>query len=190
MPCSPRSCPGTCARSSTRSSAAPSTRPDSAATAPPNANDHAWRSGGCEPFSTSPEGDRSFGSMAEVWQPTPALGPSAPAGATHSRFDFVEGDRAAADLAERVARNGVRIAEGPAFTPSPSPSRPPDRCGRPSSRSPTATTTTPRHGIPRTDRSATDASGERVKRNRAPRRPTHADHPAAHPPDRPLPRSA
>ena len=46
-----------------------------------------------------------------VWQPTPALGSSASAGATDSTFDFVEVDRAAADLGERVARDGVRIAQ-------------------------------------------------------------------------------
>ena len=46
-----------------------------------------------------------------VWQPTPALGSSASAGATDSTFDFVEVDRAAADLGECVARDGVRIAQ-------------------------------------------------------------------------------
>ena len=49
--------------------------------------------------------------VVTVWQPTPALGSSAPAGATDSTFDFVEVDRAAADLGERVARDGVRIAQ-------------------------------------------------------------------------------
>jgi hypothetical protein len=57
--------PGYVRRTSTRLSAAPSTGPDSAATAPPNANDRASRSGACEPFSTSAERDRRFGSMAE-----------------------------------------------------------------------------------------------------------------------------
>src|SRR5215218_7900562 len=49
--------------------------------------------------------------VVTVWQPTPALGSSASAGATDGRFDFVEVDRAAAYLGERVARDGVRIAQ-------------------------------------------------------------------------------
>jgi nucleotide-binding universal stress UspA family protein len=49
--------------------------------------------------------------VVTVWQPTLALGSSASAGATDSTFDFVEVDRAAADLGERVARDGVRIAQ-------------------------------------------------------------------------------
>jgi nucleotide-binding universal stress UspA family protein len=49
--------------------------------------------------------------VVTVWQPTPALGGYASAGATDSTFDFVTVDRAAADLAERVARDGVRIAQ-------------------------------------------------------------------------------
>jgi nucleotide-binding universal stress UspA family protein len=49
--------------------------------------------------------------VVTVWQPTPALGSSASAGATDSTFDFVEVERAAADLGERVARDGVRIAQ-------------------------------------------------------------------------------
>ena len=49
--------------------------------------------------------------VVTVWQPTPALGGYASAGATDSTFDFVEVDRAAADLGERVARDGVRIAQ-------------------------------------------------------------------------------
>jgi nucleotide-binding universal stress UspA family protein len=49
--------------------------------------------------------------VVTVWQPTPALGSSASAGATDGMSDFVEGDRAAADLGERVARDGVRIAQ-------------------------------------------------------------------------------
>jgi nucleotide-binding universal stress UspA family protein len=49
--------------------------------------------------------------VVTVWQPTPALGSSASAGATDGTFDFVELDRAAADLGERVARDGVRIAQ-------------------------------------------------------------------------------
>src|SRR3954469_25743087 len=46
-----------------------------------------------------------------VWQPTPALGTRASAGATDSTFDVVEVDRATADFGERVAREGVRIAQ-------------------------------------------------------------------------------
>jgi nucleotide-binding universal stress UspA family protein len=46
-----------------------------------------------------------------VWQPTLALGNSASAGAADSTLDFVEVDSAAADLGERVARAGVRIAQ-------------------------------------------------------------------------------
>ena len=49
--------------------------------------------------------------VVTVWQPTPALGSSASVGATDLMFDFVEVDRAAADLGERVARDGVRIAQ-------------------------------------------------------------------------------
>ena len=49
--------------------------------------------------------------VVTVWQPTPALSGFASAGATDSTFDFVEVDRAAADLSERVARDGVRIAQ-------------------------------------------------------------------------------
>ena len=48
--------------------------------------------------------------VVTVWQPTPALSGFASAGATDSTFDFAEVDRAAADLSERVARDGVRIA--------------------------------------------------------------------------------
>ncbi len=48
--------------------------------------------------------------VVTVWQPTPALGSSASAGTTDS-IDSVEVDRAAADRGERVARDGVRIAQ-------------------------------------------------------------------------------
>ena len=48
--------------------------------------------------------------VVTVWQPTPALGTSlfAP---TDGKFGFVEIDRAAAEVGERVARDGVRIAQ-------------------------------------------------------------------------------
>jgi nucleotide-binding universal stress UspA family protein len=49
--------------------------------------------------------------VVTVWQPTPALGSSAPAGATDNPLDFVDVERAAADLGERVARDGVHIAQ-------------------------------------------------------------------------------
>ena len=49
--------------------------------------------------------------VVTVWQPTPALGSFAFAGATDSMFPFVEADRAAAELGGRVAGDGVRIAE-------------------------------------------------------------------------------
>jgi hypothetical protein len=49
--------------------------------------------------------------VVTVWQPTPALRSSASAGATDSPFDFVEVDCAASDLGERVARDGVRLAQ-------------------------------------------------------------------------------
>jgi nucleotide-binding universal stress UspA family protein len=49
--------------------------------------------------------------VVTVWQPAPALGSFAFAGATDSMFDFVEVNRAAADLGGRVAGDGVRIAE-------------------------------------------------------------------------------
>src|SRR4051812_21956909 len=48
--------------------------------------------------------------VVTVWQPTRALDRSAPAGAPGSTLDLVEVDGAAADLGERVARDGVRIA--------------------------------------------------------------------------------
>jgi nucleotide-binding universal stress UspA family protein len=49
--------------------------------------------------------------VVTVWQPTPALGSLAFAGAIDSMFDFVEVNRAAAELGGRVAGDGVRIAE-------------------------------------------------------------------------------
>ena len=49
--------------------------------------------------------------VVTVWHPTPALGSFAFAGATDSMFDFVEANRAAADLGGRVAAGGVRIAQ-------------------------------------------------------------------------------
>ena len=49
--------------------------------------------------------------VVTVWQPTPALGSSASHSATDGRFNVVEVDRADADLGERVARDGVRIAQ-------------------------------------------------------------------------------
>lgn len=48
--------------------------------------------------------------VVTVWQPTSVLGSSTSA-ATDGMFDSVEVDRAAADLGERVACDGVRIAE-------------------------------------------------------------------------------
>jgi nucleotide-binding universal stress UspA family protein len=48
--------------------------------------------------------------VVSVWQPTPALGSLGFEGATGSMFDFVEVNRAAAELAGRVAGDGVRIA--------------------------------------------------------------------------------
>src|SRR3954470_18096040 len=49
--------------------------------------------------------------VVTVWHPTSVLGSSASADAAGSTFDFVEVERAAADLGERVARDGVRIAQ-------------------------------------------------------------------------------
>src|SRR4051812_6618744 len=49
--------------------------------------------------------------VVTVWQPTPAPGSTASAGATDSTVDSVEVDRANADLGERLARDGVRIAQ-------------------------------------------------------------------------------
>jgi nucleotide-binding universal stress UspA family protein len=49
--------------------------------------------------------------VVTVWQPTPALGSLAFAGATDSMFDFVEANRAVAELGGRIAGDGVRIAE-------------------------------------------------------------------------------
>jgi len=104
--------------------------------------------------------------VVTVWQPTPALGSSASAGATDGKFDFVDVDRAAAGLGERVACDGVRIAQhaglhakpvaveatGPVWKTIRRDRRPPRRRHH-------------RHGIPRTDRSATATSGERLKRS-------------------------
>jgi nucleotide-binding universal stress UspA family protein len=49
--------------------------------------------------------------VVTVWQPTRALGSPASAGATDGMFDIVEVDRAGAEVGERVARDGVRIAQ-------------------------------------------------------------------------------
>src|SRR5918992_5767296 len=49
--------------------------------------------------------------VVTVWQPAPALGSLAFAGATDSMFDFVEVNRGAAELGGCVAADGVRIAE-------------------------------------------------------------------------------
>ena len=49
--------------------------------------------------------------VVTVWQPAAALGSSASAGATDCKFDVVEVDFTAADLGERIARDGVRIAQ-------------------------------------------------------------------------------
>ena len=49
--------------------------------------------------------------VVTVWQPTAALGSSASAGATNGRFDVVEVDLTDADLGERIACDGVRIAQ-------------------------------------------------------------------------------
>jgi osmotically inducible protein OsmC len=49
--------------------------------------------------------------VVTVWHPTRQLGSFAFAGATDSMFDFVEGNRAAAELGARVAADGVRVAE-------------------------------------------------------------------------------
>ncbi len=49
--------------------------------------------------------------VVTVWQGSPPLGSFAFAGATDSMFDFVEVNRAAAELGARVAADGVRIAE-------------------------------------------------------------------------------
>jgi nucleotide-binding universal stress UspA family protein len=49
--------------------------------------------------------------VVTIWQPTPALGSPASAGATDSAFDVVEVDRLAADFGEHVARGGARIAQ-------------------------------------------------------------------------------
>jgi nucleotide-binding universal stress UspA family protein len=49
--------------------------------------------------------------VVTVWHPTHALGSFAFAGATDSMYDFVEVNRAAAELGARVAADGVRIAE-------------------------------------------------------------------------------
>lgn len=48
--------------------------------------------------------------VVSVWQATPALGGLGFEGATSSMFDFVEVNRAAAELGGRVAGDGVRIA--------------------------------------------------------------------------------
>ena len=45
-----------------------------------------------------------------VWQPTAVLGSFAWAGATDSMLDYVELDRAAAELGERIVDEGMRVA--------------------------------------------------------------------------------
>jgi nucleotide-binding universal stress UspA family protein len=57
--------------------------------------------------------------VVTVWQPTPAPGGTRSAGATDGRFDLVEVDRDAGDLGERVARDGVRIAQQAGLHPTP-----------------------------------------------------------------------
>ena len=57
--------------------------------------------------------------VVTVWQPTPALGSSTTHSATDGRFNVVEVDRADADLGERVARDGVRIAQRAGLHPKP-----------------------------------------------------------------------
>lgn len=47
-----------------------------------------------------------------VWQPTVALGSFAWAGAAESMVNYVELDRAAAELGERIASEGARVAQG------------------------------------------------------------------------------
>jgi nucleotide-binding universal stress UspA family protein len=49
--------------------------------------------------------------VVTVWHPAPQLGSYAFAGATDSMFDFVEVNRAAAELGARVAADGARIAQ-------------------------------------------------------------------------------
>ena len=46
-----------------------------------------------------------------VWQSTATLGSFAWAGATESMLDYVELDRGAVELAERIVREGARVAE-------------------------------------------------------------------------------
>lgn len=46
-----------------------------------------------------------------VWQPTAVLGSFAWAGATDSMLEYVELDRAAADLGERIVNEGLRVAQ-------------------------------------------------------------------------------
>jgi nucleotide-binding universal stress UspA family protein len=46
-----------------------------------------------------------------VWQPTGVLGSFAWAGATDSMLDYVELDRAAAELGERIVDEGLRVAQ-------------------------------------------------------------------------------
>src|SRR4051812_23009151 len=57
--------------------------------------------------------------VVTVWQPMPAPDSSSSAGVTGSTFDAVEVDRAAADLGERVAGDGVRSAQGAGLPPQP-----------------------------------------------------------------------
>jgi hypothetical protein len=79
--------------------------------------------------------------VVTVWQPTPALGSSASAGATptarSTSSNSIAPPRTSASASPATA---FASRNRQAFTPSRSPSRPPDRCGRRSSRSPTATT--------------------------------------------------
>ena len=49
--------------------------------------------------------------VLSVWQPTAVLGSFAWAGATESMLNYVELDRAAAELAERIASEGARVAQ-------------------------------------------------------------------------------
>ena len=75
-----------------------------------------------------------------VWQPTAVLGSFAWAGATDSMLDYVELDRAAAELGERIVDEGLRVAQDAGMRAEPLAVKAAGAVWKRSLRSPRATT--------------------------------------------------
>src|SRR4051794_27661097 len=80
------------------------------------------------------------GLVVTVWQPTPALAAPHPPARPTARSTSSKSNAPPQTSASASPATAFASRNRQAFTPSRSPSRPPDRCGRRSSRSPTATT--------------------------------------------------